>query len=352
MDAPLWTDAHAPDLSEVPQGEARTRLQRAVDEPMNLVVYGPPGAGKTAAVRALAREAHADPDNDFVEVNVSDFFDRSKSEIRDDPRFSGFLEGAVRWTKGRDDVDTKYKRNWSKRDMASHVLKETASYAPASGEYKTVLLDNAEAIREDFQQALRRVMEQYHRTAQFVIATRQPTRLIPPIRSRCFQVSMRAPTNDEVVGVLEGVVEREGVDHDPEGIEFVAGYADGDLRRALLAAQTVHGREGAITMSAAHETLGEVGLDATVESMLDAAEAGDFSDARSELDDLLGEEGLNGEEVLDEILRVARKRYSGDELARLHRRAGEIDFDLQEGASDEIHLSNLLAGLGPGELAG
>jgi len=62
----------------------------------------------------------------------------------------------------------------AKRDMINRVLKESASYAPMSGEYKTVLLDNAEAIREDFQQALRRVMEQHHRTTQFVIATRQP----------------------------------------------------------------------------------------------------------------------------------------------------------------------------------
>jgi Cdc6-like AAA superfamily ATPase len=66
MDGPLWTDAHAPDRSELPQPEVREHLSRAVSEPMNLVVFGPRGVGKTAAVRALARETHADPDNDFV----------------------------------------------------------------------------------------------------------------------------------------------------------------------------------------------------------------------------------------------------------------------------------------------
>jgi replication factor C small subunit len=113
-----------------------------------------------------------------------------------------------------------------------------------------------------------------------------------------------------------------------------------------LAAETTHAAEGAVTMNAAYETLGEVGHDDRVEAMLDAAEAGDFSDARSELDDLLVDEGMSGEEVLEDLLRVARKRYSGDRLARLHEQAGETDFDLQEGTSDRIHLASLLADLG------
>jgi replication factor C small subunit len=333
MDDPLWTDAHAPDLAAIPQDGARERLQRAVDEPMNLLVYGPPGCGKTAAVRALARETHDDPDNDFVEINVADFFDRTKTEIRNDPRFAPFL-------RGRSDM--------AKRDMINHVLKESASYAPVSGTYKTVLLDNAEGIREDFQQALRRVMERYHRTTQFVVATRQPTRLIPPIRSRCFPVSMRAPDESEVVSVLSGIVEAEGVEYEADGLKYVAGYADGDLRRAILAAETTHAREGPITMEAAYEVLGEVGADDRIEAMLDAAEAGDFPEARSELDDLLVDEGMSGEEVLEDVLRVARRRYAGDDLARVHELAGEVDFDLQEGTSDRIHLSHLLAELGAG----
>jgi len=42
MEGPLWIDAHAPALDEIRQDEARQRLERAVDEPMNLVVQGRP----------------------------------------------------------------------------------------------------------------------------------------------------------------------------------------------------------------------------------------------------------------------------------------------------------------------
>jgi replication factor C small subunit len=323
MDGPLWTERHAPALADLPQAEVRDRLERARTEPMNLVVHGPSGAGKTAAVRALARAAHDDPETDLFEVNVADFFDRSKKEIREDPRFAPFLTGRSRM---------------AKRDMINHVLKEVAGYAPVSGTYKTVLLDNAEAIREDFQQALRRVMERHHRTTQFVVATRQPTKLIPPIRSRCFPVPVRAPTADETIAALRRVCEAEAVDYDEDGLEFVAGYADGDLRKAVLGAQAAVVDGGAVTMNAAHAALGSVGRD----DDLRAALTGEFDDARDAVEDLL-EDGFDGQELLRALLRVARTEYDGDDLARLHRLAGEVDLDLAVGTDDALHLAHLLA---------
>jgi replication factor C small subunit len=336
MEPPLWTETHAPDLADLSQPEVRDRLERAVAEPMNLVVHGPLGVGKTAAVRAMAREAHEDPENDLFELNVADFFDRTKKEIRTDPRFEPFLSGRSRM---------------AKRDMVNHVLKEVAGYAPVSGSYKTLVLDNAEAIREDFQQALRRVMERHHRTTQFVVVTRQPSKLIPPIRSRCFPVPVRAPTTDELVGVLRGIVETEDVPHDDDGLEFVAGYADGDVRKATLGLQTTAIEAGEVTMNAAYEALGDVGRDDEIRGALTAARAGEFDEARSAIDDLLDEEGFDGQGLVRELLRVARAEYSGPELARLHRLAGRVDLDLATGTDEKLHVAHLLAAWGEPDAA-
>ncbi|WP_160132938.1 AAA family ATPase [Halococcus salsus] len=332
MDGPLWTDDHAPALADLPQADVRNSLSRAVAEPLNLVLHGPPGAGKTAAVRALADETHTHAD-DLVELNVADFFGRTKKEVSEDPRFSSF-------------ITPKRRRNSSKADLIKHVLTESASYAPVDGTYKTILLDNAEAIREDFQQALRRVMERNYKTTQFVITTRQPSKLIPPISSRCFSIPVRAPTTDETVAVLESIVEAEGVEYDHDGLEYVAGYADGDLRNAILGAQTAAEDAGAVTMETAYDALGSVGNDDRIEGMVTAAVAGEFTDARGTLDDLLVDDGLDGGEVLEDVLRVARSRSVGPSAPELHRLAGEVDMDLAEGTNDRLHLSHLLAELG------
>jgi replication factor C small subunit len=350
MNAPLWTETHAPALADLPQPEVRDRLRRTVDEPMNLVVQGPSGVGKTAAVRALARETHDDPDTDLVELNVADFFDRTKKQIRDDPRFEHFLQGETEFSKQfrrNTDKRKKYKREWSKRDMLRHVIQEYAGYSPAGGEFKTILLDNAEAIREDFQHALRRVMERNHQTTQFVIATRQPSRLIPPIRSRCFVVPVRKPTTDELRAVLADIVEAEGVEYDSAGLEFVAGYANGDIRRAVLSAQTTAIEAGEVTMDAAHRAIKEAGRDDDLKSVLADARAGDYRDARKTIGTLLDDEGYEGGDLLRALLRVARRSdVSGEDLARLHRIAGEVDHDLVTGTDDRLHLTHLLTAWG------
>lgn len=348
MDSPLWIDTHAPDLTELPQAEVRDYLDRVTAGPINLVLYGPAGSGKTAAARALARRVHADPENDLVEINVADFFDRTKNEIVNDPRFSHFLQGQTEFSKQyRQGTHkrNKYKRDWSKREMINHVLKEMAGYQPSSGSYKTILLDNAEAIREDFQQALRRVMERHYEATQFIITTRQPTKLIAPIRSRCFPVPVRALSTEETISVLADIATREGVEYDQSGLAYIAGHAAGDLRTAILDAQTVASTTGKITRDDAYEVLRDVGLDDLVVDMIEDAKAGSFTEARSTLDDLLVTEGYTGDEVLAAIIRLARSRDLIDsaELAVL---AGTIDRDLATGTNDRLHLSHLLARVG------
>jgi len=334
MDGPLWIDRHAPSIEDLPQEDVRDRLQDAVSDPVNLVVHGPPGSGKTAAVRALARAAHEDPEGDLIEINVADFFGLTKNELSEDPRFRRF-------------ITPKRKRNSSKADLINYVLTESASHPPVSGSYNTILLDNAEAIREDFQQALRRVMEQYYEATQFVLTTRQPSKLIAPIRSRCVPVTMRAPTREETIEVLSSIATEEGVTYDEEGLSYLASYAEGNLRKSILAAQTAAEENGELQGTAVLDPLQDVGLDDTVTEMLVAAESGSFQDARSILDDLLVDEGRSGAELLEEIMDAARTRYDGDRLAKLHTAAGRIEFDLVQGTSDRIHLSHLLTMLDP-----
>lgn len=327
MDNPLWTERYAPSVDDIQQENARQRLQQVQGKKMNLIIYGPAGCGKTASARAIAREAHDYPDEDLIEINVADFFNRSKKEIRNDPRFESFLQGRSRM---------------AKRDMINRVLKETARNSPVSGGYKTVLLDNAESIREDFQQSLRRIMERYHESTQFIIATRQPSKLISPIRSRCFVVPMNRPTDEQILTIVTSACEQAEIQYSEAGIAGIISHANRNIRAALLSAQTVAEQSEEITDETVAEVLTDVTIEESVLELFDDVESGDFKQVRKDLGTLLTDEGYDGDELLEELLRIAEEEYSVDQTLTLHRAAGDVDMAMSEGSDDRIHLMRLL----------
>lgn len=333
MSSPLWTDRHAPRLRELPQGHLRRYLQAATDRPVNLLLHGPRGVGKTAAVRALARDGNREGNPDLLEINVADFFDRSKSEIEDDPRFAPFLADGERR---------------SKRDMINRVFRESTAHAPVSGRYRTVLLDNAESVREDFQQSLRRLIERHHGTTQFVLTTRQLGRIIPALRSRCLPIPVPPPSDEAVVDRLATILEREEVPYEDPALALIADDAEGNLRHAILAAQATHvhadrGDDPTITESAVVETIGDLGHSDAIAALLADAEAGSFEDARDRLDDLLVDAGIDGREILQKLVTIGRTNHDDRGAGALTVMAAETDARLATGGDDRIQLSRLVA---------
>lgn len=331
----LWTDQYAPTLEELPQAHVRQYLGEATDRPINLLLHGPPGVGKTAAVRALARTAHSDPSTGLLELNVADFFGRTKREIEADPRFAGFLRDGT---------------NRSKREMINHVFRESIAYAPVAGRYRTVLLDNAEAVREDFQQSLRRLIERHHQTTQFVLTTRQLGRVIPALQSRCLPVPMPAPSDAWVADRLATIYEMEGIDYERAAVDLLAEAANGNVRRAILSAQTVATvaeADGAdvVTETAVFEGLADQQRYDAIGDLLTRIDAGDFDAARSILDDVLIEEGLDGNEILEAMVDLGRSRYDEATAGTLVRHVAETDARLATGGDDRVQLSSLLAEL-------
>lgn len=345
MEQPLWIDSHQPSIDEIPQGDAREYLHEAVGSSLNLLVYGPRGVGKTAAVRALGERSHENPDSDFMVLNAADFFNRSKKEIREDPRFSNFLQGQTEFSKQyrqSGGKSNKYKRNWSKRDMLSHVLKELAGYESTSGTYKTIVIDNAEAMRGDFQQALRRIMEEHHETTQFILVTRSSSGIIPAIQSRCSPLPMQSPSEDDITRILSVIADGEEVEYTNDGLAFIAGFSEKNLRKAILSLQTVASKTDCVTGETAAEELQDVGVSDVIETMLDHAEDGSIKDGRKEIDSLLITEGLEGEEILREIVETVQYRYEEGVVMELTEHAAQVNADMLDGSNERVHLTNFL----------
>ena len=89
MDSPLWIDRYSPSVGDFPQEELRYILSKSQDMPINFLLYGPEGSGKTSAARIIARGE--DIGGDLIEFNISDLVNSSKKEIIENPLFSGFI---------------------------------------------------------------------------------------------------------------------------------------------------------------------------------------------------------------------------------------------------------------------
>lgn len=327
MDSPLWTEKYAPELDDIRQDTAREFLMTAVDGRVNLFVYGPRGAGKTAAVNAFLEEKHDDIDNDVIRLNADDFFSMSVRELSDDERFARFITPDKR-------------RNLSKAGLMNHVLREMAGYQPVASDHKTLVIENAEAMRDDFQHALRRVMERHSDTTQYVLVSRSFSALIDPIRSRCFPVPVTSPDLDTVVDIVTDIADSEGIAYDASAIEYLVGYAESTIRESILALQTVGERsDEGITVDAIREILDDPAVTRLVGDALDAAEDGDISSARDAIDELLITEGVDGTDALPVFVDQSRARYDNDTYTELVHTASDIDMEMRDGTTARVHLA-------------
>ena len=277
----------------------------------HLLFSGPPGVGKTAAAISMVRELFGEEwRGNFIELNASD-------------------ERGI--------------------DVVRHKVKDFARIAPlGNAEFKVIFLDEADALTNDAQSALRRTMERYSSICRFVLSCNYSSKIIEPIQSRCAVYRFRSLSEEAVSERMKTIAEAEGVKVTPEGMRAIVYVARGDMRKAINALQAASLME---EEEVTEETIYQITATARPEEireLLAAALAGKFTQARSLLDDLLLVQGLSGEDVVIQIHRQMMSLIDSDALSastsvRLMDRIGEIDFRMTEGANERIQLEALLA---------
>lgn len=326
--SPLWTEIYAPDVSDFRQERVRDQLELATNNSMNLLISGPTGVGKTSAAYAVLREIHDEPEKDIMVINVADMFGRTKKELRNDSRFSDILSGNSRM---------------AKRDMINKVIKDLSSTSPVSGGFKTIILDNAEDARDDFQQSLRRTIEVYSESTQFVFTTRNPAGLIQPLRSRCHPIHITPPSLSEARSVLLDIAQSEDVDYDRKALNYIWSERRPNLRGAILLLQTTADRKERVSTDTVSEIENEVSDKEEFEQLLDYAEKYEFKDMRKQVKTILNDIGYDAETAINKTINVAIETRDEEDAIHLAKLSGDTGFRLTESNSDKIQLVELLS---------
>ncbi|MEW5314555.1 MAG: hypothetical protein WDW38_006041 [Sanguina aurantia] len=175
----------------------------------HLLFYGPPGTGKTTTALAIARQLYG-PEMMKVrvlELNASD--ERGISVVRD--KIKAFAATAVG--------------------------------APAPGypspPYKLLILDEADSMTQDAQNALRRTMEQFSRVTRFCIICNYVSRIIEPLASRCAKFRFKSLHEGIMYDRINYIAGKEGVSFkDPLALKTLSAVSAGDLRKAITTLQS------------------------------------------------------------------------------------------------------------------
>ena len=96
-----------------------------------------------------------------------------------------------------------------------------------------MILDKADAMPQDAQNALRRVIEKFTENTRFCLLCNYRSKIIPALQSRCTGFRFGPPTPKLMVPQLEHAVQEENVDISEDGMKALVTLSSGDMRRAL-----------------------------------------------------------------------------------------------------------------------
>ena len=105
------------------------------------------------------------------------------------------------------------------------------------GDFKVVLLDEADYLSPNAQAALRGVMEEYHTTSRFILTCNYPNRIIPALHSRCQGFHIAKIDQTEFTARVAEILITEGVTPNLDTLDTYVKATYPDLRKCINTVQ-------------------------------------------------------------------------------------------------------------------
>lgn len=201
------------DLKEV--RESLTKIIKSGKIPHAFLFSGPKGTGKTSAARIIAKILNCE-NRRINSIVPCDKCDQCKSTTLGNNLDVIELDAASH--RGIDDI---------------RALREAVKLSPSKAKKKVYIIDESHMLTTEASNALLKTLEEPPDHVVFILATTNPEKLIPTIRSRTTNILFNKANTEEIKRCLQRVMEKEKIKADNETLELIANSSDGSFRDAI-----------------------------------------------------------------------------------------------------------------------
>ncbi|KAH0464803.1 hypothetical protein IEQ34_004906 [Dendrobium chrysotoxum] len=323
-----WVEKYRPkQVKDVAHQEEVVRVLANTLETSNcphMLFYGPPGTGKTTTALAIAHQLFG-PElykSRVLELNASD--DRGINVVR--TKIKDFAAIAV-----------------GSGNRQGFLVNSSGYVCPP---YKIIILDEADSMTEDAQNALRRTMETYSKVTRFFFICNYISRIIEPLASRCAKFRFKPLSEDVMSSRIMHICNEEGLSLDHEALTTLSSICEGDLRRAITYLQSAARLYGFSISSKELISVSGVIPQGAVQALFAACKTGEFDAANKEVSNVISE-GYPVSQMLSRLfeLIVSSDDISDVQKARICKRLAEADKCLVDGADEYLQLMDVASHL-------
>jgi replication factor C subunit 3/5 len=175
----------------------------------HLLFYGMSGIGKTSTINCVIDQLYDVDGQQFMVMRLNASSDRGIKVVRN--RINKFVSTSNLFNKK------------SKKKL-----------------YKMIILDEMDSMTQSAQDSLRKLIEDFSKTARFCLICNNIQNISEALQSRCVKYRFLPIKKKDLIDKLKYVASQENILYTKKGLDAIAKFSFGDMRKSFNILQSVH----------------------------------------------------------------------------------------------------------------